>query len=111
MVREVKKEKTKKEKEEAKAEAKKEKEAKKAEAEAVKQASREHGVEKIENTSRSFWAKQTITILKHQAELRGHRFTDVETKGGNKIIKGASTKVKGFRKADYLDILLKLMKI
>ena len=101
MVREVKKEKAKKEKEEAKAEAKKEKEAKKAEAEAVKQASR----------ARSFWAKQTITVLKHQAELRGHRFTDLETKGGNKIIKGTSTKVKGFRKADYLDILLKLLKI
>ncbi len=99
-------------KEQQKAEAKKEKEAKKAEAEAARASrSMTHGVEKIENQSRSFWGRQTITVLKQQAELRGHRFTDQETKGVEKRVNGAITKFKRFKKEDYLDTLLKILKI
>ena len=35
----------------------------------------------IENTNPSFWKKQNIGVIKTQAELRGRRFTDLETKG------------------------------
>ena len=70
-----------------------------------------HGVELIENKNKSFWYKQTITVLKQQAELRGHRFTDQETKGGEKRINGVITKFKRFKKEDYLDTLLNILKI
>ena len=43
---------------------------------------KEHGVGLIENRNPSYWKKQNITVIKSQAELRGHRFTDLETKGG-----------------------------
>ena len=42
---------------------------------------RNHGIELIENKSKSYWNKQTISVIKAQAELRGYIFTDVETKG------------------------------
>ena len=53
----------------------------------------------------SFWKSQNITILKQQAELRGHRFTDLETKGG-----GPKSKFKKSKREDYLETLLKLLK-
>ena len=70
-----------------------------------------HGVELIENKNKSFWYKQTITVLKQQAELRGHRFTDQETKGGERRINGVITTFKRFQKEDYLDTLLNILKI
>ena len=74
--------------------------------EAVSSSTRkEHGVGLIEN-NKSFWKTQNITILKQQAELRGHRFTDLETKGG-----GTKSKFKKFKKADYLEMLFKILKI
>ena len=42
--------------------------------------------------------KQNITIIKQQAELRGHRFNDLETKGGNTRVQGILTKFKKFKK-------------
>ena len=57
-------------------------EAAEATGEAASSSTRKHGVGLIENKSMSFWKSQNITILKQQAELRGHRFTDLETKGG-----------------------------
>ena len=62
---------------EAKAVAKEVKKEEKAEAR------KEHGVGKITGKDKKWWEKQNITILKQQAELRGHRFTDIETKGGD----------------------------
>jgi hypothetical protein len=82
-------------------------EAKAAKAEARK----EHGVDKIENKDKKFWEKQNITILKQQAELRGHRFNDLETKGGNTTINGVKTKFKKFKKEDYLQVLFKILKL
>jgi hypothetical protein len=61
---------------------------------------KEHGVELIENTTRSFWKKQNISLIKTQAELRGRRFTDLETKGENK-----------FKKKEYLNALFEVLKI
>ena len=69
------------------------------------------GVEIINNNSKSFWQGQGISILKLQCELRGKRFTDAETKGTSKYVKGIFTKVKPMRKKDYLDVLLKMLKI
>ena len=65
-----------------------------------------HGVALIDNPNPSYWKKQNITVLKEQAELRGYRFTDLETKGG-----GVKSKFKKFKKEDYLNVLLKLLKI
>ena len=79
----------------------------KAKPEPVKQV----GVEIINNNSKSFWQGQGISILKLQCELRGKRFTDAETKGTSKYVKGIFTKVKPMRKKDYLDVLLKMLKI
>jgi hypothetical protein len=70
-----------------------------------------HGVDLIENKNKSFWKQQNITVLKQQAESRGHRFTDEETKGGNRRVNGVMTKFKKFKKEDYLDTLLKILKI
>ena len=66
---------------------------------------RNHGIELIENKSKSFWNKQNISVIKAQAELRGYRFSDLETKGG-----GAKSKFKKFKKKDYLDVLFKILK-
>ena len=67
---------------------------------------RNHGIELIENKSKSFWNKQNISVIKAQAELRGYRFSDLETKGG-----GAKSKFRKFKKKDYLDVLFKILKI
>ena len=67
---------------------------------------KEHGVGLIENRNPSYWKKQNITVIKSQAELRGHRFTDLETKGG-----GVKSKFKQIKKNDYLDVLFKILKI
>ena len=64
---------------------------------------RKHGIELIENKSKSFWNKQNISVIKAQAELRGYRFTDLETKGGGIF--------KKFKKEDYLDVLFEILKI
>ena len=69
------------------------------------------GVEIINNNTRSFWKSQSITTLKLQCELRGKRFSDVETKGTTKLINGKNLKVKGMQKQDYLLALYKLLKI
>ena len=69
------------------------------------------GVEIINNNTKSFWQGQGIAILKIQCELRGKRFTDAETKGSSRYVKGIFTKVKPMRKKDYLDVLLKMLKI
>ena len=52
-----------------------------------------------------------MSVLKQQAELRGHRFTDQETKGGERRINGVITKFKRFKKEDYLNVLFKILKI
>ena len=62
-------------------------------------------MELIENNNKSFWKKQNLTVIKSQAELRGHRFTDLETKGG-----GVKSKFKKFKKNDYLEVLFKILK-
>ena len=54
----------------------------------------------------SFWKKQNITVIKTQAELRGHRFTDLETKGD-----GVKSKFKKFKKKDYLEVLFEILNI
>ena len=74
-------------------------------------ANKKHGVEKIEGKNREWWAKQNITVIKQQAEFRGHRLTDFETKGGSKKEHGLITKFKKFKKADYLEVLNKILKI
>jgi len=55
--------------------------------------------------------KQNMTVLKQQAELRGHRFTDAEMKGGQKVVKGVIQTVNKFKKKDYLQVLMKILKI
>ena len=85
-----------------------------AEKEAVKEAvkaRREHGVEKIEGKSKSWWRLQNKAIIKQEAELRGYRFTDIETKGGKSSVLGVKTKIKGFKKEDYLEVLFKILKL
>ena len=69
------------------------------------------GVEKIEGVKTpKFWERQNIATLKEQAELRGYRFTDLETKGGIVPGSGSMIKQKKFKKEDYLKVLLKLLK-
>ena len=41
-----------------------------------------HGVTLIEGKSRKWWARQNVTVIKNQAELLGHYFSDLDTKGG-----------------------------
>ena len=82
-------------------------EAKAAKAEARK----EHGVDKIEGKNKKWWEKQNITIIKQQAELRGHRFNDLETKGDPSTVQGVKTKIKKFKKPDYLKVLLNILKL
>ena len=43
-------------------------------------------------------------VLKEQAQLRGHKFTDLEVKGDK------SQSIPRFKKADYLRVLLELLK-
>jgi hypothetical protein len=67
------------------------------------------GVEMIDNNDKKFWAKQNISVLKEQAQLRGYKFTDMQTKGGYNIVLGKKIKQKGLRKADYLDIFFQIL--
>ena len=69
-------------------------------------ARKEHGVELIENTTRSFWKRQNIGVIKVQAELRGRRFTDLETKGEENGVIGNK-----FKKQEYLNALFEVLKI
>lgn len=94
----------------AKAAAKAEAKAK-ATPEPTQETRRSHGVDIVENKNRSFWKQQNITFIKQQAELRGHRFTDLETKGGTKSSGGVITKFNKFKKQDYLEVLFKILKI
>ena len=98
---------------EAKAEAKSvAKEKAKATPEPPKQeAKKNHGIAIVENKNKSFWKQQNITFIKQQAELRGHRFNDLETKGGTKSSGGVMTKFNKYKKQDYLDVLFKILKI
>ena len=84
--------------------------AKKAALEAFK-ARREHGVEKIDGQPKTWWERQTVAIIKQEAELRGHRFTDLETKGGQSTVLGVKTKMNKFKKDDYLRVLFKMLKL
>ena len=79
---------------------------------AVKEAEarKKHGVEKIEGKDKDWWRKRTLAFIKLQAELRGHRFTDIETKGET-TVKGVKTKFKAFKKPDYLKVLLNILKL
>jgi len=70
-----------------------------------------HGVDIIESKDRKFWEKQNASVLKVQAELRGNRFTDTETKGGQKVVKGVIQTVNKFKKKDYFQVLMKILKI
>ena len=69
------------------------------------------GIELINNMDKSFWEKQNSMTIKFQCELRGKRFSDAETKGSSRYVNGKFTKVKPMRKKDYLDVLLKMLKI
>ena len=65
-------------------------------------------MELIENTNPSFWKKQSIGVIKVQAELRGRRFEDIETKGIDEFGNIVGPK---FKKKDYLDALFEILKI
>ncbi len=71
----------------------------------------EHGVKIDENKNKSYWKGKPIQYIKEQAQLRGHRFTNLEMKGGTKAVKGKIEKVKKFGKQDYLEVLFKILKI
>ena len=70
------------------------------------------GIEIIEGKPKSWWSKQNVTTLKAQAEIRGYRFKDEETKGKG-FIKTNEQFIKAtkFKKADYLKVLLGLLKL
>jgi hypothetical protein len=63
--------------------------------------------QKIEGKSKSWWLRQNIATVKAQAELRGIRFTDAQTKGE----KGSygNSPIPKFKKQDYLNELYKLL--
>ena len=50
------------------------------------------GVENIHGKSASLWDNANITTLKEQSQLRGYRFTYLETKGG--VVPGSCSMVK-----------------
>ena len=64
----------------------------------------EGGVQKITGQSEAWWKKQNMTVLKEQAQLRGRRFEERETKGDK------SQGIPKFTKADYLRVMLELLK-
>ena len=64
---------------------------------------------KIDGKSKAWWAKQNIQQIKAQCEMRGKRFTDVETKGEKGSYGNAPTPK--FKKQDYLNTLYKLLGI
>ena len=73
------------------------------------EAPRQHGIEKIEGKSKSWWTKQNIQVIKSQAELRGHRFTDLDTKGGMVRKSGKQIKQPKMKKAEYLETLFGIL--
>ena len=50
-------------------------------------------------------------MIKQQAELRGHRFSDLDTKGGMVKKQGKMVKQKRMHKSEYLEVLFKLLNI
>ena len=70
------------------------------------------GIQLIEGQPKSWWKGQNIATIKAQAELRGHRFEDTETKGKGFVKKNELfVKAKKYKKADYLEVLLGLLKL
>ena len=68
------------------------------------------GVIKLESKPLSWWNnKANIAHIKEQAELRGYRFSDIETKGGIAPGSGSMTKQTKFKKSDYLRVLTSLL--
>ena len=65
----------------------------------------------IDGKTESWWKQQNITRLKEQAQLRGRRFTDLETKGGTIKRNGKDVKFKRFLKEHDLREFLKLGKL
>ena len=63
----------------------------------------------IEDKTEAWWSRQNIQMLKNQAELRGHRFSDLDTKGGMVKRDGKMLKSKRIAKSDYLEILMGLI--
>ncbi len=55
--------------------------------------------------------KQTIQVIKDQAELRGHRFNDLDVKGGKIRKSGNTIKIKRMAKSDYLGVLFTMIGI
>ena len=68
-----------------------------------------HGVLLTQDKPVSWWARQNIQFIKTQAELRGHRFSDLDTKGGMVKKDGKLMKSKRLSKADYLEVLTGLI--
>ena len=66
------------------------------------------GITKIDGKTAKWWARQNITTLKVQAELRGHYFTDLDTKGGMVKKDGKMKKEKRLSKQEYLKVVLDL---
>ena len=60
--------------------------------------------EKVTGKSEAWWKKQGMGVLKEQAELRGRLFEDWEIKGDK------SQGLPRFKKADYLRVMLELLK-
>ena len=73
------------------------------------EAPRKHGIEKIEGKSKSWWTKQNIQVIKDQAELRGHRFTELDVKGGMVRKGGKQVKQPKMKKAEYLETLFRVL--
>ena len=70
---------------------------------------KKHGVLLTQDKPVSWWARQNIQFIKTQAELRGHRFSDLDTKGGMVKKDGKLMKSKRLSKADYLEVLTGLI--
>ena len=60
--------------------------------------------EKVTGMSEAWWKTQGIGVLKEQAQLRGHKFTDLEVKGDK------SQQILRFKREDYLRVMLELLK-
>ena len=70
---------------------------------------KKHGVLLTQDKPVSWWARQNIQFIKTQAELRGHRFSDLDTKGGMVKKDGKMIKSKRLSKAEYLEVLTGLI--
>jgi hypothetical protein len=70
-----------------------------------------HTVTIVKNQPAAFWNQQTRGFLKEQCELRGYRFTTLQTMG-KKEVNGKLVKVEGLKqygKPEYLKILKELL--